>query len=77
LQKGSAAIVTTAGLRARRDPTTNARVVANFHEGERVMILDGPTEADGYTWWQIKGESGTGWSAERSAKGEEWLRLAE
>jgi hypothetical protein len=72
---GKNATVTTAGLRGRREPTTDSQVVVRFREGEQVTVLDGPREADGYTWWQIKGALGTGWSAERSLEGDVWLQL--
>jgi Bacterial SH3 domain len=75
LGKGKTAIVTTAGLRSRLEPTTDSRVVITFREGDRVTILDGPRDADGYIWWQIEGNAGSGWSAERSAEGVQWLRV--
>jgi hypothetical protein len=73
LAVGSNALVTTAGLRARIEPSTKGRVVASFREGDRVTIIDGPAEADGYIWWKIQGENGEGWSAERSLEGDQWL----
>ena len=42
--------------------------------GERVRILEGPVDADGFTWWKIEGASGTGWSAQQSKEGVVWLQ---
>lgn len=73
--EASAWIVNTAGspLRGRQEPTINSPVRATFKEGEQVKILGGPIEADGYTWWQLEGSTGIGWSAERSNENVEWI----
>jgi hypothetical protein len=52
-------------------------VRVGFKEGERVRIREGPVEADGYIWWRIEGQSGAGWSAERSKEGVVWLQPVE
>jgi len=49
-------------------------VTAVHDEGEVARILEGPVEADGFTWWKIEGESGTGWSAQQSKEGVVWLQ---
>jgi hypothetical protein len=58
-------------LRARAKPglAQSNKVVVRFPQGAEVMISDGPTQADGLTWWRIRGDAGEGWSAERSAEG--------
>lgn len=73
---GSAQVSNTQGatLRSRRQPSLSAPTTANFKEGERVTVIDGPVEADGFTWWQIEGTSGTGWSAQQSPDGQTWLQ---
>jgi hypothetical protein len=73
---GAALIANTAGqpLRGRGEPHLKAPVKITFKEGERVRILEGPVQADGYTWWRIEGQSGAGWSAERSKEGAVWLQ---
>lgn len=58
-----------APLRARVAPGLSQPIVARIPEGSEVDVLDGPVEADGYTWWQISGAAGSGWSAERSPEG--------
>lgn len=72
---GQAMIVNTEGrpLRGRQEPGLQAPVRVSFKEGEQVVIKDGPVEADGYVWWQLEGEGGVGWSAERSVDGVVWL----
>jgi hypothetical protein len=73
---GAAVIANTQGtpLRARQEPSTKARAVGGFKEGERVRIVEGPVDADGYTWWRLEGESGAGWSAQQSQEGVVWLQ---
>ncbi|MFL5801782.1 MAG: SH3 domain-containing protein [Roseiflexaceae bacterium] len=73
---GPALIANTEGrpLRGRQEPRLKSPVRASFKEGEQVTIQEGPVQADGYTWWQIEGPSGTGWSAEHSLEGVVWLQ---
>ncbi len=75
---GFAVVSNTAGkvLRGRQEPRLSAKVQASFQEGERVRILEGPVEADGYRWWRIEGSNGNGWSAEQSQEGLVWLQVA-
>ena len=73
---GTATIANTEGkvLRGRKAPTLTASATAAFKEGELVKILEGPIDADGYTWWRVEGKSGTGWSAQQSKEGVVWLQ---
>ncbi|HWQ13956.1 MAG TPA: hypothetical protein VNL77_14245, partial [Roseiflexaceae bacterium] len=64
-------------LRGRAAAGLSAPVRVAFPEGERVRLLEGPVEADGYTWWRVEGPSGAGWSAERSPEGVVWLTPVE
>jgi hypothetical protein len=75
----SAQVVNIEGsvLRGRQQPNLKAAATAGFKSGARVRILEGPVEADGFTWWKIEGESGTGWSAQQSKEGVVWLQPAE
>jgi len=77
LQIGNQAVVVTGGLRARRDPRLASPITASFREGDRVKIIEGPREADGYMWWRVENKSGRGWSAQRSLEGVDWLRPSE
>ena len=76
---GAALIANTEGrpLRGRQKPSLKSPPQVGFKEGERVRIREGPVEADGYTWWEIEGASGAGWSAERSKEGVVWLQPVE
>ena len=75
---GAALVANTAGqpLRGRAQPGLKAPAKVGFKEGERVTILEGPVEADGYIWWRIESKAGAGWSAERSKEGMIWLQPA-
>lgn len=57
-------------LRARSGPGTSYEIAARFPEGTRLLILDGPTVADGYRWWKVHGGQGEGWCADR------WLAVS-
>lgn len=63
-----------APLRARSAPGINAPIQASFPEGTQVTLEEGPVEVDGYTWWYLSDETGSGWSAASSTEGEVWLR---
>lgn len=75
---GSARVVNTEGaaLRSRKQPRLNAPTTATFKEGDTVRVLEGPIDADGFTWWRIEGSGGTGWSAQQSKEGLVWLQPA-
>jgi hypothetical protein len=52
-----------ANLNMRDYPALNGTVLRKLHPGNKVTILSGPREADGYTWWQMQAEDGTiGWA---------------
>ena len=58
------------GLNLRQQPSTTARVVAGYKEGTEFTVLDGPEEADGHVWWQLRAADGKeGWGAA------DWLAL--
>jgi hypothetical protein len=73
---GMAQVVNIQGavLRGRKQPSLKAAATAAFKEGERVSILEGPAEADGFIWWRVEGQGGTGWSAQQSKEGVVWLQ---
>jgi hypothetical protein len=77
LHAGGMAEVVNVGssvLRARAQPGTTHPVQVGFPQGAQVQVLDGPVDADGYVWWHIEGERGSGWSAEADQEGKVWLR---
>jgi hypothetical protein len=74
LHVGGSADVIIDRLRGRHSATTKAQIALTFRKGERVTILEGPVEADGYIWWKLQGASGEGWSAQGSPSGDVWLQ---
>jgi hypothetical protein len=49
---------------------TGDNITGRLCTGEKVAIKGGPTNADGFVWWQIQGANGlSGWAAEKSADG--------
>jgi hypothetical protein len=76
---GMAQVINIEGavLRGRKEPNLKAAVSVAFKPGERLRILDGPIEADGFRWWRVEGASGTGWSAQQSKEGVVWLQPVE
>jgi len=56
-----------AGLRMRAEPSTDAAVDFVAMDDEVFLVIGGPVEADGYTWWQLRApydETRSGWSAQ-------------
>ncbi len=62
---GKATVSGSGGVLNMRDGAgTGYKIVASLREGAVVEILDGPKEANGYTWWQVRNDAGTvGWAA--------------
>ena len=61
-------------LSVRETPGTDANVVERVNPGEEFTVTGGPQEASGYTWYQIRSDSGDieGWAAEGDNV-ERWL----
>jgi hypothetical protein len=38
-------------------------------QGERLLIVGGPAEADGLVWWNVEWQGQNGWMAETRASG--------
>lgn len=76
LQAGAKALVTApAGLNMRAQATSNSQLVVRLGSGVRVTVLEGPTQAEGFTWWRVDdGQGKVGWVAERDAE-TVWLTL--
>lgn len=51
------------GVKLRSGPGLTYNKITALPEGTKMYVIDGPVQADGYTWWQITGTPGTGWSA--------------
>ena len=55
-----------AGLRIRTAPGLNSDTVFRGEEAETFKVIEGPQQADGYTWWHIVApydNTRTGWAA--------------
>ncbi|MDQ7025147.1 MAG: SH3 domain-containing protein [Anaerolineae bacterium] len=64
---GVAIISTTEGdrLNMRNQPRLSATIAARLDNGTQVVLLDGPVAGDGFTWWQVRLNTGlTGWVVE-------------
>jgi hypothetical protein len=71
LEKGAVVIVGGTGtcLNVRVSPSIKADAVDCIADGEKIVLEQGPVEADGFEWWQPQGRSG--WVAS------DWLRYAD
>jgi spore germination protein YaaH/flagellar hook assembly protein FlgD len=43
------------GLAMRTGPSTGATKVGEFQAYQRVQVVDGPVNADGFSWWRVAG----------------------
>ena len=51
-------------LNMRDGAGTGFKIVGSLRDGAIAELLDGPKEANGYTWWQVRNAAGvTGWAA--------------
>jgi hypothetical protein len=55
---------TGVGLNLRAEPVVNPdNILALVPDGTVLEVVDGPREAEGYTWWQVRASDGTeGWA---------------
>jgi len=67
---GSEARITNKGgdLKLRTGPSISASVITKMPVGYKFVVIGGPKCVDGYTWWNIQGSMGTGWSVEVADK---------
>jgi hypothetical protein len=67
LQAGMTAVVQTVGgevLYLRDEPATG-EIIKHLYDGNRVQLLEGPREINGYVWWHIRTSDDTeGWAAQ-------------
>ncbi len=68
-----ARVVARTGINIRQDPTAKSRLLGRFGAGVKLQVLDGPVQADGFTWWRLDDQHGkTGWAADGDSK-DRWL----
>ena len=41
-------------MHLRQSPTLAGSIVKRLQPDDRVQILEGPVQADGYTWWKMR-----------------------
>jgi hypothetical protein len=70
---GAVTVVNTegAGLRLRSGPGTSEPAIETLHDGDILVVVEGPQSADGFTWWRVEHDGTTGWCAS------EWLEPVE
>jgi Bacterial SH3 domain len=59
--------ITAAGnnLNMRSSPSLRGAVLKKLNSGDTVTILEGPVQADGYTWWKMRTADGVeGWAVD-------------
>jgi hypothetical protein len=60
-----ARVVAPGGLNMRAAATTGGNLIIQLATGGVVTILEGPIQADGYTWWRIDdGAGNVGWAVQ-------------
>lgn len=55
-----------AGLRMRTQPGLSGAINFSAMDSEVFLVIDGPVDADGYTWWHLEApydQTRNGWSA--------------
>ena len=53
-----------AKLNVRENPSTTSAILTRAADGTEFTVMEGPTTADGYTWWKVTdGQGTTGWAA--------------
>ena len=71
-----AAMVSDGRLVIRTAPGTgpeSAVYKTKIYPGERVLVLDGPVEASGYSWFHVRLGAIEGWAAAAGLDGQTWL----
>ena len=63
LTAGGYAQVTARYLNLRCGPSINCEIIMSLQRGAVVQVLDGPTSADGYTWWHVSSNDQKGYMA--------------
>jgi hypothetical protein len=64
---GAMVEVTEDGLRLRDEPSLKGKILSQASSHELFAVIEGPRQADGYTWWLLEGvydKSRQGWAVE-------------
>lgn len=68
---GAMVEVTEDGLRLRDAPSLTGKILSQATSHELFTVIEGPRQADGYTWWLLQGvydKSRQGWAVENYLK---------
>ncbi len=65
-------VVALGGVNVREQPGAKAKAVGRFNANAIVTVIEGPTTADGYTWWKVTAAALSGWVAAGPAD-DPWL----
>jgi Bacterial SH3 domain len=63
-------------LSIRETPGKNAQLAARVLTGTQFTVRGGPTNQDGFVWWQLEGDKVSGWAAEGDGT-DRWLTPVE
>jgi hypothetical protein len=60
---GMHVVVGTGGapLVSRAEPGRNRPVATRFGNGTELTVVEGPVPAEGFMWWKVEGQAGSGW----------------
>jgi hypothetical protein len=51
-----------AGLNLREQPSLGSPILGTVQDGTPLTVIEGPQDADGFTWWKVQtAEGGAGW----------------
>lgn len=68
---GSTVEVNYFNLNIRTQPSSDGQLITTVKQGARLRVVGGPTNVDGYNWWQVTGWDGsgqTGWCSGKYLK---------
>lgn len=66
----------TDGINVRSTTSLSAEVIRILLAGDIVYVVDGPRQAEGYTWFKLATDYGDGWAVDRYLKRESAAPLA-
>lgn len=68
-----ARVVAPDGLNMRDLPSSSGQLLLLLPSNQRVTVVEGPTDAEGFRWWRVDdGDGNVGWVAESDGE-TEWL----